>query len=173
MACGWGVAMATQKEVAEHLDLTDRSVRDLKARGVFNADARSQMDIDACRVAYIRHLRERAAGRTSDEAEAEGLDLVAEKARLAKEQADHYAMRNAEKRGELVPVADYTAAVLSVIEMVKAKLLRIPAKVAKTDSRLKDRIADALEDALDELSAARIAEERGGGDDDGDDEDGA
>lgn len=162
--------MATQKEVAEHLDLTDRTVRDLKARGVFNADARSQMDIDACRVAYIRHLRERAAGRTSDEAEAEGLDLVAEKARLAKEQADHYAMRNAEKRGELVPVADYTAAVLSVIEMVKAKLLRIPAKVAKTDSRLKDRIADALEDALDELSMARIAEERGGADEDGDDD---
>lgn len=164
--------MATQKEVAEHLDLTDRTVRDLKKRGVFNADGRGQLDLDACRVAYIRHLRERAAGRSSDEAEAEGLDLVAEKARLAKEQADHYAMRNAEKRGELVPVADYTAAVVSVIEMVKAKLLRIPAKVAKTDSRLKDRIADALEDALDELSAARIAEEMGGGDDDGDDEDG-
>ncbi|KAA0582699.1 hypothetical protein [Azospirillum sp. Sh1] len=160
--------MATQAEIAAHLDLTDRTVRDLKKRGVFNADRRGQLDLDACRVAYIRHLRERAAGRTSDEAEAEGLDLVAEKARLAKEQADHYAMRNAEKRGELVPVADYTAAVLSVIEMVKAKLLRIPAKVAKTDSRLKDRIADALEDALDELSMARIAEERGGADEDDD-----
>lgn len=161
--------MATQAEIAAHLDLTDRTVRDLKKRGVFNADGRGQLDLDACRVAYIRHLRERAAGRTSDEAEAEGLDLVAEKARLAKEQADHYAMRNAEKRGELVPVADYTAAVLSVIEMVKAKLLRIPAKVAKTDSRLKGRIADALEDALDELSAARITEERGGADDGDDD----
>ncbi|KAA0572223.1 hypothetical protein FZ983_32145 [Azospirillum sp. B21] len=162
--------MANQAEVAEHLDITDRTVRDLKKRGIFNADARSQMDLDACRVAYIRHLRERAAGRASDDAEAEGLDLVAEKARLAKEQADNYAMRNAEKRGELVPIADYTAAVVSVIEMVKAKLNRIPAKVAKGDSRLKDRIATELEDALDELSTARIAEEMGGGDEDEEDD---
>ncbi|MGF7178427.1 hypothetical protein [Azospirillum doebereinerae] len=164
--------MATQAEIAAHLDITDRTVRDLKKRGVFNADARSQLDLDACRIAYIRHLRERAAGRSSDEAEAEGLDLVAEKARLAKEQADHYAMRNAEARKELVRIGDYTAAAVSVIEMVKAKLMRIPAKVAKSDAKLKVRIADAVEDALDELSLARIAEEAGSdgeGEDDDDD----
>lgn len=165
------VIMATQAEVAEHLDLTDRTVRDLKKRGVFHADGRGQLDLDACRVAYIRHLRERAAGRASDDAEAEGYDLTKERARLAREQADHFAMKNARDRKELVPIADYTAAVLAVIEMAKAKLMRVPAKVGRTDGALKTRIADALEDALDELSAARIEEELGGeGEGDGDDE---
>ncbi|QCO05453.1 hypothetical protein [Azospirillum argentinense] len=162
--------MATQAEIAAHLDLSDRSVRELKNRGVFSANGRGQMDLDACRIAYIRHLRERAAGRASDDAEAEGLDLTAERARLAREQADHYAMKNAEARGELVRVSDCTAAMVSVIEMAKAKLMRVPAKVAKSDGRLKDRIADALEDALDELSMARVEEEMGGAGKDGDDD---
>lgn len=161
--------MATQAEVAAHLDLTDRTVRELKKRGVFNADSRSQMDLDACRIAYIRHLRERAAGRASDAEKAEGLDLTAERARLAKEQADHYAMKNAQARGELVEASACTTAMVAVIEMIKAKLLRVPAKVARTDGKLKARIADALEDALDELSVARVLEEAG--DDDGEDGD--
>jgi phage terminase Nu1 subunit (DNA packaging protein) len=160
--------MATQAEVAAHLDLTDRTVRDLKKRGVFSADGRGQMDLDACRVAYIRHLRERAAGRSSDDAEAEGLDLTAERAALAREQRIHFAMKNAALRKELVPIAAYSAAVVAVLEMIKAKLGRVPAKVAKSDGKLKVRIADALEDALDELSVARIEEELGG---DGDDDD--
>lgn len=162
--------MATQAEVAAHLDVSDRTVRELKARGVFGADARGRMDLDACRVAYIRHLRERAAGRASDSAEDEGLDLTAERARLAKEQADNFAMKNAQLRGELVPIEDYTAAVVSVVEMAKAKLMRVPAKVAKADGKLKTRIADAIEDALDELSVARVDEELGSdGGEDGDD----
>lgn len=164
--------MATQADVARHLDLSDRSVRDLKKRGVFGADGRGQMDLDACRIAYIRHLRERAAGRASDDAEAEGLDLTAERARLAREQADHFAMKNAKARGELVPIADFTAAVLSVIETVKARLARVPAKVAKSDGKLKNRIADAIEDALDELSLTRVEEELGGSADEEDADDG-
>ena len=162
--------MATQADVAAHLDLTDRTVRDLKRRGVFGADGRGQMDLDACRIAYIRHLRERAAGRASDDAEAEGLDLTAERARLAREQADHFAMKNARERKELAPLADITAALVAVIEMAKAKLMRVPAKVAKSDGKLKARIADALEDALDELSVARVEEELGGGGQEGDDD---
>jgi hypothetical protein len=43
--------MATDAEVGAHLDITDRSIRELKKRGVLPAAGRGKMDLDACRVA--------------------------------------------------------------------------------------------------------------------------
>lgn len=57
--------MATQAEIGLHLDLSDRSVRDLISRGVLPQSPRKALDLDACRIAYIRHLRETAAGRAA------------------------------------------------------------------------------------------------------------
>jgi terminase small subunit / prophage DNA-packing protein len=56
--------------------------------------------LDTVRVAYIRRLREQAAGRYSEGP----LDLVNERARLAKEQADRLEMQNAVTRKEMAPV---------------------------------------------------------------------
>lgn len=162
--------MATQKAVAEHLGLTDRSVRSYIERGTFpRPDGRGQLDLDACRLAYIEHLRERAAGRASDAAEAEGLDLQAERARLAKEQADGQAMKNALARGDLVSATAVTAALEQFIAVVKSGLRGVPAKVTRTDVEQQRRIARAIEDTLADLSATRVIEEMGG---DGDDDDG-
>ena len=58
--------MATQKQIGEHLDLSDRSIRYLIARRVFERSRRRTFDVDACRRAYIRHLREIAAGRAPE-----------------------------------------------------------------------------------------------------------
>ncbi|UEX76804.1 hypothetical protein [Sediminicurvatus halobius] len=56
--------MATQREIAEHLDLSERRVRDLLAElGVDHREA----SLDEVRVSYIRHLRELAAGRGGDQ----------------------------------------------------------------------------------------------------------
>jgi hypothetical protein len=56
--------MTTQREIAEHLDLSERRVRDvLNELGV---DWKAT-PLDAIRTAYIRYLRERAAGRGGDE----------------------------------------------------------------------------------------------------------
>lgn len=57
------------------------------------------VSLDEIRVAYIRRLREMAAGRAA----AGDLDLATERARLAREQADKIAMQNAVTRGELTP----------------------------------------------------------------------
>lgn len=65
---------------------------------------------------YCAHIREQAAGRAT----AGDLDLATERARLAKEQADKVAMQNAERRGEVAPVA--------AMEMV---LANVGAKVGK------------------------------------------
>lgn len=160
--------MATAKEVASHLDVSDRTIRDLQSRGVLPQAARGALDLDACRIAYIQHLRERAAGRQG-EAEPGNLDLVHERARLAKEQADRIASRNAIDRGELVAISAVTQAVVSAIELSKARLMRVPAIVAKADSGLKERIATAIEDALEDLSAVRVEAVASEGDDGGED----
>ena len=98
-----------------------------------------------------------------------GLSLEVERARLASEQADRVAMENAEKRREMASLPDMTSAVASVIELSLARLLRVGAIVAKGDVALKQRIDTAMSDALEELSATRVAELAGGGFDEEDD----
>lgn len=50
--------MATQKKLAEHLDLSDRQIRNLVSDGVLpGSKGRGGYQLDACRKAYIRYLR--------------------------------------------------------------------------------------------------------------------
>jgi len=88
--------MNTQQSIADHLDLSQPTVSELMGR--LRIDWRTTA-LDDIRIAYIRHLRERAAGRAA----AGELDLAGERARLAKEQADRVAMQNAVTRNELAP----------------------------------------------------------------------
>lgn len=87
-----------QADIAAHLDLSDRSVREFLTASSMEHKAETLTSI---RVAYIRHLREQAAGRAAEG----GVDLATERARLAKEQADRIAMQNAVTRAELAPRA--------------------------------------------------------------------
>lgn len=155
--------MATIAEIAAHLDVSEETIRQLKKRAIIPGAARGAMDPDLCRVAYIRHLRERAAGRASDGAEEVGLDLVTERARLASEQAEHWNRKNALERGDLARPADITLAVAGLVELSKARLMRVPAKVARGDVALRTQIADAIEDALSDLTVARVEEETASG----------
>lgn len=88
--------MPLQETIAEHLDLDQSSVSRLCAE--LGIDWRNT-SMDSIRVAYIRKLREMAAGRAAEG----GVDLATERARLAREQADKVAMQNAVTRGELTP----------------------------------------------------------------------
>jgi hypothetical protein len=65
--------MATQAQIAEHLDLSERRVRDLVVEGVLQKGA----DLDQCRVSYIRYLRGGASGKHTGA----GLKLTDERAR--------------------------------------------------------------------------------------------
>jgi len=71
--------MATQREVAEHLDLTDRNVRYLLQSGVIPASkGRGGYNLDDCRMAYIRYIRGQAKGQVRNE-EAEDGELLNQK----------------------------------------------------------------------------------------------
>ena len=89
----------TQSEIAEHLDMSDRNLRDVLK--MLDLDHK-QASLSTIRVGYIRRLREQAAGRMGDELG--GLDLVQERAALAREQREGQAIKNAVARKEFAPV---------------------------------------------------------------------
>lgn len=157
--------MATQREVAVHLDLSQAAVSNLAAAGVIAAgEGRVGYDVDASRTAYIRHLREQAAGRAGSNPQ--GLNLADERARLAAAQAEAQERKNALDRGELVSLSNVSNAVHGVIERVKARLATIGAAVAKGDVQLRRRIDTAVEDVLTELAGTPVLELPEPGDDD-------
>ena len=89
--------MLTQQGIAKHLDLSQAAVSTLMVELGIDWKAASLNEI---RVAYIRRLREQAAGRAA----VGDLDLAGERAALAKAQRERIEMQNAVTRGELAPV---------------------------------------------------------------------
>lgn len=89
--------MLTQRAIADHLDMSQQATSQWLGR--LDIDWKTA-SIDAIRIAYIRALREQAAGRAASG----DLDLAAERAGLAKAQRERIEMQNAVTRKELAPV---------------------------------------------------------------------
>lgn len=167
-AASKGDSLSTQQQVARHLDLSARAIADLQERGVLPHAGRGGLDLDVCRVAYVRHLREQAAGRGAGYGE---LDLAAERARLAKEQADSQAMKNSELRGELIPRGDVEPLMCMLTSGVKLRLGSVPSRAAPevrlagSDVEAEELLRHFIDEALNELAEAgeriqREAEQR-------------
>ena len=146
--------MATQSEVAEHLDMTPQRVRDLIKQGVLNRkNARDSMDIDECRKNYIRYLRTRSQGLQN----ASG-DLNEERTRLTKLQADKAQLEVQEMEESLVSVERITEEWVGYVSNVRSKLLALPSKVshrvqaAETYAEAEQILKESVYDALHELS---------------------
>lgn len=158
--------MATQKQVAEHLDLSTVSVSELIKNGVIPPSiGPGGLDLDACRVAYIRNLRGRATGRVRAPVSADGLELNAERARLAHHQANKAALDEQETRGELVRAEDVTRSVSDAFRRVRARLLSLPTKLTpvvlgSTDAvEVKDAIEAGVLEALAELTRETVEDD--------------
>jgi phage terminase Nu1 subunit (DNA packaging protein) len=146
----------TRADVAWLLGMSDSWVRDrMQAADLPRPGSTAEEYVEAF-VAYRVRKFERAD-------EDGTLDLEAERARLAKEQADAKAMDNAERRRELASLPDMSGAVVGVIALAVTRLQQVGLTVANGDHRLRAKIDTAINDALDELSVARVEEARGGG----------
>lgn len=145
--------MATLSEVAAHLQMDVGSLSKMIDKGIVTKQGRSQYDLDTVRKEYILHIREVAAGRFK----AGELDLQAERARLAKEQADAKEMENAVERGDLVYIEDVAKQVEGQMTKVRTKLLAIPTKFAPelhamaTAREVQLALEQAITEALHEL----------------------
>ena len=71
----------------------------------------------------------------------DGLNLTAERARLAKEQADGQALKNAESRKELIPVSQIKEVWARIITSARNNFLALPSRL----SRILETIDDTAE----------------------------
>jgi phage terminase Nu1 subunit (DNA packaging protein) len=143
----------TRPQIATVLGISSRWVGELRSRGDLPSDGAS----------LLENIEMWAAGKYGIEGAQGDLDLEAERARLAHEQANAKAMDNAERRKELASLPDMSGAVVSVIALAVSRLQQVGLTVANGDHKLRARIDTAINDALDELSVARVEEARGGG----------
>jgi terminase small subunit / prophage DNA-packing protein len=118
--------MATQEEVARHLDLTSRRVRQLIDEGVLPKRGKDGWDLDACRVLYLRHLRSLASGHGGKQAEM----LSTERAALARSQRVRTELWTAIKRGEYVEIAEACRQFDLVVQIVREVLMTIGVRAA-------------------------------------------
>ncbi len=148
--------------VCEWLGITAQALSDLAKRGVLPKAGRDKWDLRAVVSAYTQHTREIAAGRKADADQA--LDLVQERALLARAQREFQDMRNAEKAGQLLPRTVVDQAVTDAFTRVRSALLRVPVKAASRPQAMQNptgirTVLDRLvRDALDELADVDVTQ---------------
>jgi terminase small subunit / prophage DNA-packing protein len=103
----------------------DRSWRSVK-RGIVVRSGKG-CALAASVQGYCHHLRKQAMGRGGDQAIA---SATAERARLAREQANLAEIKAAKMRGVLVEAAAVEAEWASVLRTVRAGMLAVPSRVA-------------------------------------------
>lgn len=88
----------------------------------------------------------------------ESLDLTRERARLAKEQADAQALKNAEARDELVPIGEVEEVMFGLVSIVVQRLDAIPSKAGpevratRTDAEAAEVLRRFIDEARLELA---------------------
>ena len=154
--------MATQNEVAAHLFISDRQVRNLITDGVFaGTKGKGGLDLDDCRKRYIDYLRSVKTGQTSADPEGGsdsapgdivcGINIPLQDARKKKADADIREHRLAVMRQEYAPVQLLTTAVMRLSEMMVAQLQALPMKLKVADPSLTARAVDAAKKQIAEL----------------------
>jgi phage terminase Nu1 subunit (DNA packaging protein) len=125
--------------------------------------------------ALARH-RAKPDARVGSDGNAATSQLTAERARLAREQADAVALKNKIARAEYVPLDEVMKAVEIVFAAFRERCLAIPGKVAascemRSRGEVEEAVRDEVYEALEELATKQILDTDmldGGDGDDGD-----
>lgn len=154
--------VTTQKGFADLVGLSEARVSQLAADGVLVRG-------ETCRawlLAYCERLRDQAAGRLGSTPD--GLDLVQERAMLARHQGGIAQMKLSELRGELIRVDAVRATWANAVLSTRDALLQIPPRLApvlaaesdltRVNHLLEDEIRQALAELSREGSARRDTE---------------
>lgn len=162
----------TQAQFGDLVGISQPAVSELLRRQVLSENGTAGEWLQS----YCAHLREVAAGRGGENS----LELAAERARLAREQADKIAMQNAVTRGELAParlleevLAKAGARAARILETIPGEIRRRVPQLTSDDIGAVTRIVakarniaaamslndlgqddDAPEDDVDDVEAA-------------------
>lgn len=118
----------TQTQFAELVGVSQQAISSLVGRGVLNSGDTGAVWLKH----YCENLREQAAGRAS----MGDLDLVQERARLAKEQADRVEMQNQISRREVAPVNLLEVVLAKVARQIVANLEAIPVQLKRNSTTI-------------------------------------
>lgn len=133
------------KDLCELFDISPAALTDLKKRGIAVHLAHDAYDMTATTRAYVQHLRGMAAGwGTGDQA----ANLTSERARLAKEQADAQAIKNAKLRGELVEASEVERTWADALRQLRARVMAVPSRLRSELPDIDPQTIDAMDRAL-------------------------
>lgn len=148
------VHCVTGPDLCDLLAITPPMLTELKRRGIAVHLRHDAYDLAATVRAYVEHLRGIASGRGGEE---QVLALTAERARLAREQADGQALRNAQARGELIRADEAERAWADFLRQLRGRILAVPARLRAAGdltAPAAEAVDAALRAALTELGAA-------------------
>ena len=117
-------AEITAADLAEILGVSKRAISDYVERGIIVKTGRNRFDLRKSVQLYCEHLRGIAAGRGGDNVDT----LATERARLAREQADQAAMKNAAMRKELIPAAEARQEWVSIARRIRNVVMSVPSR---------------------------------------------
>lgn len=149
--------MATQVEIGIHLDLSDRQVRNLIASGVLpSSKGHGGLDVDACRLAYVRYLRGLSSAQVKPEAapDIDGLDPLAEakltqaRLKLTEAQAEGQELKNDITRRRSVPTEFATFVLSRLAAEVGSILDTLPLTLKRRHPDLEVRHIDSIQREL-------------------------
>lgn len=106
----------TQQQIADHLDLTQKSVSEMLKK--LDIDWTTST-LDDVRIAYLRQLRAQAAGHRTDD----GLDLVRERVLTERVDRELKQYTLAEKKGQLINVAQLEPELQQMVGAFRTELL--------------------------------------------------
>jgi phage terminase Nu1 subunit (DNA packaging protein) len=132
----------TQAEFALIVGVSEAKVSQLVADGVLDRGDTAHQWV----VAYNLRLREVAAGRAG--AEVGGLDLVQERAALAREQRMGIAIKNAVARKEFAPVSQLGEVLATASQAVSERFEQLPGMLKRACPDLPEAARDQLMTAI-------------------------
>lgn len=113
------------KELGAMLGVSARMVLNLFERGIVLKAGRGRYSVAESVKNYCEHLRATASGRGGEDGVQ---NLTAERTRLAREQAEQVALKNAAFRKELVPASEVEREWAEVLRKVRAGCLAVPSR---------------------------------------------
>ncbi len=116
---------ASPSTIARWFGVTEKSVRELAKAGILVRAGRGQYRLEESARRYCEHIRRTASQRGG---EASLATLWDERIRIAKEQADALALKNAAARGEMLDAGDVEAEWSGVLRTVRARMLAVPSR---------------------------------------------
>lgn len=157
-------AWVSAAEIAEWVGLHERQVRKLAERQVVERDGKGQYRLKTTVQAITVHLREQAAGRAG--AAPDGLDLVQERAALARAQRIAQEAKNDLMLRQIVTHSDMERVIGPLLHSVRTAFLAVPSNAAprlaacKTPQEAFAVLTDLVRDVLTKLSETELVVEQ-------------